>query len=80
MYHLFYYYFFTLQYSIGFAIHQHESAMGVHVLPKFISHWTNYFNSSIKIASFSFYLYCGLDIFPDSVLQICPHEKTYVLN
>ena len=24
---------FTLQYGIGFAIHQHESAMGVHVLP-----------------------------------------------
>jgi len=23
----------TLQYCIGFAIHQHESAMGVHVLP-----------------------------------------------
>ena len=25
--------FFTLQYCIGFAIHQHESAMGVHKLP-----------------------------------------------
>ena len=24
---------FTLQYSIGFAIHQHASAMGVHVFP-----------------------------------------------
>ena len=23
--------FFTLQYYIGFAIHQHESAMGIHV-------------------------------------------------
>ena len=25
--------FFTLQYCIGFAIHQYESAMGVHMLP-----------------------------------------------
>ena len=25
------FFFFTLQYCIGFAIHQHESAMGVHV-------------------------------------------------
>ena len=27
------FFFFTLQYCIGFAIHQHESAMGVHMLP-----------------------------------------------
>ena len=27
------FFFFTLQYCIGFAIHQHASPMGVHVLP-----------------------------------------------
>ena len=29
----FIYLFFNLEYCIGFAIHQHESAMGVHVFP-----------------------------------------------
>ena len=29
----YYYYFFTFQYCIGFAIHQHASATGVHVFP-----------------------------------------------
>ena len=30
---IYFIYFFPLQYCIGFALHQHESAMGLHVFP-----------------------------------------------
>ena len=30
---LFFFYFLTLQYCIGFAIYQHESATGIHMFP-----------------------------------------------
>ena len=33
IYYLFYLLYFTLQYCIGFAIHWHESTMGVHAIP-----------------------------------------------
>ena len=32
------FYFLTLQYCIGFAIYQHESATGIHVLDKAVIH------------------------------------------
>ena len=51
--HIYYYFFFTLQYCIGFAIHQHESVTGV-----WIYLWAFYFVPLIHISVFVTVPYC----------------------
>ena len=46
----YYYYYFTLQYCIGFAIHQHASTMGVHVyfcITNWVQSWRLYLEPRI---------------------------------
>ena len=57
-----YLFIFTLQYYIGFAIHQHESAMGVHVVPgSHSSTFLFYLTLSVSMNLGEIVIDCGLE-------------------